>query len=64
MENSFRLAEKLPKDAVKVSESGISNHSTVKELRGAGFNGFLMSERFMKEEDPGKALAEFISALR
>lgn len=48
VENSFRLAEKLPKDAVKVSESGISNPSTVKELRGAGFNGFLMGERFMK----------------
>ena len=63
VQNSFRLAEKLPKGGVKVSESGISNPQTVKDLRQAGFNGFLMGERFMKEEDPGKALAEFISAL-
>lgn len=63
VQNSFRLAEKLPKEGVKVSESGISNLQTVKDLRQAGFNGFLMGERFMKEEDPGKALAEFISAL-
>ena len=32
VENSFRLAELLPKDAVKVSESGISNPETVKTL--------------------------------
>lgn len=64
VENSFRLAERLPKDAVKVSESGISAPSTVGELRNAGFNGFLMGERFMKEEDPGKALSLFVSALK
>ena len=33
VENSFRLAELLPKDAVKVSESGISNPDTVRALR-------------------------------
>ena len=62
-ENSFRLAEKLPKDAVKVSESGISNPDTVKALRQAGFNGFLIGENFMKTADPGLALNEFISKL-
>lgn len=63
VENSFRLAEKLPKDAVKVSESGISNPDTVKALRQAGFNGFLIGEKFMKTADPGLALNEFISKL-
>ena len=48
VENSFRLAELLPKDAVKVSESGISNPDTVKALRQAGFRGFLIGENFMK----------------
>ena len=42
VENSFRLAELLPKDAVKVSESGISDPETVKTLRSAGFRGFLI----------------------
>ena len=63
VENSFRLAELLPRDAVKVSESGISNPDTVRELRQAGFRGFLIGENFMKTVDPGQALNEFISKL-
>lgn len=43
-----------------VSESGISNPEVVKELRKAGFRGFLIGECFMKEENPGEALAKFI----
>ena len=63
VENSFRLAELLPKDAVKVSESGISNPETVKALHSAGFRGFLIGENFMKTADPGLALHHFISQL-
>lgn len=63
VENSFRLAERLPKDGCKVSESGISHPDTVRALRQAGFRGFLMGERFMKEDAPGQALAAFIAAL-
>ena len=63
VENSFRLAELLPKDAVKVSESGISNPKTVKALRSAGFRGFLIGENFMKTASPGKALNDFIAEL-
>ncbi|MBR4592251.1 MAG: indole-3-glycerol phosphate synthase TrpC [Elusimicrobiaceae bacterium] len=59
VDNSFRLAELLPNDAVKVSESGISNPETVRLLRQAGFRGFLIGETFMKTADPGQALAEF-----
>ena len=63
VENSFRLAELLPKDAVKVSESGISNPDTVRALRAAGFRGFLIGENFMKTPAPGQALSDFISQL-
>ena len=63
VENSFRLAELLPKDAVKVSESGISNPDTVRALRQTGFRGFLIGENFMKTADPGQALNEFITQL-
>ena len=64
VDNSFRLAEKLPDKAVKVSESGISNPHTISELRAAGFNGFLIGEHFMREADPGLALATFIKGIR
>jgi indole-3-glycerol phosphate synthase len=63
VDNSFRLAELLPHDAVKVSESGISNPETVRLLRQAGFRGFLIGETFMKTADPGQALAEFKSRI-
>ena len=63
VENSFRLAELLPKDAVKVSESGISDPATVRALRSAGFRGFLIGENFMKTPDPGQALREFLDRL-
>jgi indole-3-glycerol phosphate synthase len=63
VENSFRLAALLPKEAVKVSESGISNPETVKSLRLAGFRGFLIGENFMKTDNPGRSLKEFIEQL-
>ena len=64
VENSFRLAERLPKEAVKVSESGISDPATVRALRQAGFRGFLIGENFMKTSDPGLSLRDFIEELR
>ena len=63
VENSFRLAGQLPQDALLVSESGISDPETVKRLRKAGFRGFLIGETFMKTQQPGQKLKEFINDL-
>ncbi len=63
VQNSFRLARLLPADAVKVSESGISSPETVRDLRLAGYSGFLIGENFMRSDAPGKSLNEFISQL-
>lgn len=73
VQHSFLIAEAM-KQAVAgiseadrpllVSESGISNPEIVKQLRSAGFRGFLIGECFMKEEDPGQALKSFIQALQ
>ena len=48
---------------VLISESGISSPETVRQLREVGYRGFLMGENFMKEPDPGAALATFIQAI-
>ena len=63
VDNSFRLASLLPKEAIKVSESGISNPATIRQLQAAGFQGFLIGECFMKEENPGSALSRFIKEI-
>lgn len=61
---SFDLANLIPNNFAKVSESGISKVETVRELREAGYCGFLMGENFMKEENPAKALSTFIQKLK
>lgn len=63
VENSFRLAQKLPKEYLWVSESGISQPETIRQLRKAGFSGFLMGERFMKTSSPEQALSDFLHAV-
>ncbi len=63
LETSKKLAEQIPNDFVKVSESGISDVISVKELQKAGFGGFLMGENFMKTDHPGNAAKEFIQNL-
>lgn len=60
---SFDLGDKIPSEFIKISESGISQPQTVNDLRQAGFRGFLMGENFMKTNNPGRALADFIRQL-
>lgn len=60
---SKRLSGKIPDSFVKVSESGISELSTVHELRQYGYQGFLMGENFMKTANPGLAASDFINSL-
>lgn len=64
VDKSFRMAELLPKNAVRVSESGISSPKIVKELRDAGYRGFLIGENFMKAGNPGESLKQFIKELK
>ncbi len=60
LEASYELAEQIPAEFVKISESGISNPQAVVSLRSQGYRGFLMGEHFMKTGNPGAACGEFI----
>ena len=65
VKHSFTLIDQLKGYApLLVSESGISQAETVKQLRAAGFRGFLIGETFMKTAQPGETLRNFIEALR
>lgn len=63
VDTSFKLAEHIPNEFLKISESAISNTEVIKELKKAGYSGFLIGENFMKEEDPGAAIREFVKGL-
>lgn len=60
IETSFRLAEIIPDNFVKVAESGLSTAKEIKELRKCGFRGFLMGETLMRSENPHQALQNLI----
>lgn len=63
IENSIQLAEKIPSEFVKISESGINHIENIKKLKKYGFEGFLIGEHFMKTDNPGKALKDFTAQL-
>ncbi|MEY4778438.1 MAG: indole-3-glycerol phosphate synthase TrpC [Bacteroidota bacterium] len=56
---SLRMAGQLPKDKLKVAESGIDDPAQVKLFRENGYSAFLIGENFMKTNDPGMALNDF-----
>lgn len=63
LEHSYTLVDKIPNSFIKVSESGISDPNTIKDLQNRGFQSFLIGENFMKTENPGDAMKRFVSEL-
>lgn len=61
LQHSVDLKNQLPSDILSVAESGIYNEEDFKFLKEKGFEGFLMGEYFMKNENPGQKFGEFIS---
>ena len=61
--HSIALSKKIPSHKIKISESGLHEVSTIHHLKGNGFSGFLMGEKFMKENNPGNAFAGFVKEL-
>ncbi|MDD2437051.1 MAG: indole-3-glycerol phosphate synthase TrpC [Massilibacteroides sp.] len=68
--NSFRLASEMKAVGIKkgfepllISESGLKEASMLKELRAAGFRGFLIGETFMRGVNPGEVLNDLINEL-
>jgi len=60
---AFRLAELLPKSAVRVAESGIRSGEDIAQLRAAGYQAFLIGETLMRAERPGEALRELVASV-
>jgi indole-3-glycerol phosphate synthase len=63
LETSLDLVEMIPQDCIAVSESGLRSAQDLRQLRGVGFDAFLIGESLMREADPGAALQRLIDAV-
>ena len=61
LETPFRLAPSIPKNVVRVAESGIHSGADIARLRATGYQAFLIGESLMKAESPGDALRTLIA---
>ncbi|GAB2702218.1 indole-3-glycerol phosphate synthase TrpC [Mucilaginibacter koreensis] len=64
VDTSFQLAEHIPNEFLKVSESAISDPAIINQLKQAGFSGFLIGENFMKQTNPGEAMVDFVREMQ
>jgi indole-3-glycerol phosphate synthase len=64
IQTSIDIFDKLPKDMIKVSESGIHSYEEVITLFNHGYKAFLIGENFMKNNDPGASCAKFMQDIK
>ena len=57
---SLSLIASIPEDVIAVAESGIKTSDNLRDLRQAGYNGFLVGESLVIRSDPGAALASLL----
>ncbi|WP_185855687.1 indole-3-glycerol phosphate synthase TrpC [Blattabacterium cuenoti] len=60
----IKLYPKVPKNYIKIAESGINNVDYILKLKNIGFQGFLIGEYFMKENNPEKYCKNFILSIK
>jgi indole-3-glycerol phosphate synthase len=53
---SGRLAARMPRNVIAVSESGLKSRDELEQLAAAGYQAFLIGERFMTDPDPAGAI--------
>jgi indole-3-glycerol phosphate synthase len=61
-EASYRLAGQMPPGVVGVSESGLQTRDDLERLSAAGYQAFLIGERFMTDSNPAGAIRTLITA--
>ena len=53
------LITRRPPGALMIAESGLTSRSEIDELRGLGFDGFLIGEALMRTDDPTDTLSKW-----
>ena len=57
LDTTLGLLPRIPADRLLVTESGILSAADVQRMRAAHVHAFLIGEAFMRQPDPGQALA-------
>ena len=63
LQHSVNLKNLLPSETLSVAESGIYSLKDFQFLKEKGFDGFLMGEYFMRNENPMNKFKEFIDVI-
>ena len=61
LKTSERLIAEAPRDRIMISESGLKDPKSLRQLRALGFRDFLIGEALMRARDPEAALRDFIA---
>jgi indole-3-glycerol phosphate synthase len=61
LDTSRRLSRMKSAGSILICESGLSDAAQLREMRGIGYDGFLMGTHFMRKPSPGDALAALIA---
>lgn len=61
LQTAFRLASVMPKNVLRIAESGIQSGKDIADLRAAGYQAFLIGESLMKARSPADALRTLIA---
>lgn len=62
LQASLDLAGSFPDSVLRISESGIRTADDLRRLRDAGYQGFLVGESLMRQQDRGLALAALLGS--
>ena len=61
LQTTIGLLDRVPAGRMLVTESGILNAEDVKLMRDHNIHGFLVGEAFMRQADPGQAMASLFA---
>jgi indole-3-glycerol phosphate synthase len=58
---SERLAQQIPDGVLRIAESGIKTRDDIDRLRAAGFDGFLVGESLLRQNDRAMAVRKLVA---
>jgi indole-3-glycerol phosphate synthase len=63
-ERLFELSPLLPRNVIRVAESGISSATELRRVKASGYQACLIGESLMRADDPGAALSQLLATAK